>query len=372
MKLHEARRHFPVLSTGVYLNSNSTGAVPAGVQQVLEAYWRTLEQWRDEVWEDWFAAIDAYADVVAVFIGAPPGSVVTDISVSNLLGRIASALDFAGDRHTVVTTALEFPTVPAVWRGFGRYGARLVQAGGEGPAADEDALIEAIDERTQLVCVTHAAYHTGALLDLKRISARAREAGALLAVDAYQSVGTVPVDVEDLGVDFLLGGAHKWLCGASTAFAYARPDIAARLRPAATGWLAGGQGFGVGSPVGSAQRAHVLRSGTPLALGPLISRIGMDMITRVGIESIRAHSLACTRRIIDRAGELGLGVLTPNADHRRAGIVALSFPGDKQAVKNLAARGFVCSWRGSLRVAPHFYNTFDEVDAFMDAVAELV
>ncbi|MFG1876251.1 aminotransferase class V-fold PLP-dependent enzyme [Sphaerisporangium sp. NPDC049003] len=367
-RLASLRAEFPILSTCVYLNSNSTGAVPRGVEDVLGRYWRTLSTWRDEEWSGWLEQMAGYSAGLARFIGAPAGSVVTDLNLSTLLARVASCLDFGAPRDKVVTTDLEFPTVPFIWRGFARYGAALEVVGTGGPEFDEDALVEAIDESTVCVCVSHGSYSTGAALDLRRVVDRAHSVGAYVIVDAYQTVGVVPLDVTALGVDFLLGGAHKWMCGAGTAFLYVRPDILPDLRPAATGWFAGDDPTSFGPPAGWAADARRLASGTPMALGPMMSQVGLDLLSGVGVQAIRRHSLACTDRVIERADAAGIEVVTPRDPSRRAGVVCLSFPGDRQVREALLRAGMVCSWRGSLRVAPHFYNTIEEIDAFMDAL----
>ncbi|MBO4272164.1 aminotransferase class V-fold PLP-dependent enzyme [Microbispora triticiradicis] len=367
-RLASLRAEFPVLSTCVYLNSNSTGAVPRGVEDVLGRYWRTLAAWRDEEWSGWLDEMSGYTETLARFIGAPPGAVVTDVNLSTLLARVATCLDFEAPRDRVVTTDLEFPTVPFLWRGFARYGAVLEVVGSGGPDFDQDALEAAIDERTVCVCVSHGSYSTGAVLDLRRIVDRAHSVGAYVVVDAYQTVGVLPVDVTALGVDFLLGGAHKWMCGAGTAFLYVRPDIVPNLRPAATGWFAGEDPTSFTPPAGWAAGARRLAGGTPVPVGPMMSRVGLDLLSGLGAQAIRRHSLICTDRVIERADAAGIEVVTPRDRSRRGGVVCLRFPGDRQVREALVRRDMVCSWRGSLRVAPHFYTTLEEVDAFMDAL----
>ncbi len=364
------RERFPGLADRVYLNSNSTGLVPDEVEGVLHGYWRTLSSWRDDMWDRFFAATQDYADAVAGFIGAPPGSVVTDLNLSTLLARVASSFTYEAPRNKIVLTDLEFPTVTALWHGFSRYGARVEVVAGKGPDFDEDALVAAVDERTRLVCVSHGSYSTGAVLDLAPIVERAHAVGAHVVVDAYQTVGTVPLDVTALGVDFVLGGAQKWLCGVSTAFLYVRPDLLETLEPAVTGWLAKEAPFSSGPTDGWFGDARRFRAGTPVPLGAMMSAPGLRLLADVGAERVRAHSLACTGRIIERADRLGLAVLTPRPAERRGGVVCLAFPGGQQAVESLVADGLVCSWRGSLRVGPHFYNSMNEVDRFMDALGE--
>ncbi|PXX56354.1 selenocysteine lyase/cysteine desulfurase [Nocardia tenerifensis] len=357
------RAEFPVLETCVYLNSNSTGAMPRGVEHVLARYWNTVRDWRDDAWGGWLEELDGYVHALSQFLGAPTGTVVTDANLTTLLGRLATCFDFGGERTKVVTTDREFPTVPFLWHGFARYGAEPVVVD-----FDTDAVESAIDERTLLVCVAHGSYTTGAVLDLDRIVERAHRMGALVIVDTFQTVGVVPLHLRALDVDFVLGGAHKWLCGAHTAFLYARRELLPTLRPAATGWFAGRDPLSFRPAEDWAPDARRLAGGTPIPLTAMMSRVGLDLLAQVGAPAIREHSLRCTDLIIERADDAGIPVRTPRTPHLRGGVVCLRFPGDETVKKRLAGRGMVCSWREGLRLAPHIYTTLDEIDAFMDAL----
>jgi kynureninase len=365
----QLRAHFPLLDDCVYLNSNSTGAVPRDAEAVLRRYWETLCAWRDDVWEEWLSKLHQYADALALFIGGPPGSVVTDTNVSTLLGRIASCFDYRSPRRRVVTTHLEFPTVPFIWRAFARYGAELDVVGSGGPGFDEDALEQRIDERTLLVCVPHASYATGAVIDLPRLVKRAHDVGALVAVDAFQTIGVVPFDVAALDADFVLGGSHKWMCGVGSAFLYVRPELLPTLQPAATGWLAGDDPLTFLPASGWAGDSRRFAGGTPFPLTALVSQVGLDLLAGVGIGPIREHSLRCTERILLRAEAAGMTVLSPTTPEQRGGVVCLSIAEGDVVKRRLADQRMICSLRGGcLRVAPHIYNTFDEIEAFMDAL----
>jgi selenocysteine lyase/cysteine desulfurase len=210
------------------------------------------------------------------------------------------------------------------------------------------------------------------LLDVAAVARRCHEVGALLAVDAYQSVGAVPVDVKALDVDFLLAGAHKWLCGAvESAFLYVRPELVGDLRPAATGWVGSEDPLSFGEPVRYAAGARRFATGTPQVLSCLLSQVGLDLLLEVGMDHVRELSLRRTERIMDRAEAAGLTVLTPRAPERRGGVVGLRFPRDKEIGAELVRRGFICSHRGALRVAPHAYNTDEEIERFMDELIGL-
>lgn len=366
------RDEFPLLSRCVYLNSNATGAIPRSAQLVLKNYWYTLEHWRDEVWQHWLNELERHADEVAGLIGAPRGSVICDTNLATLLARILSCFDFR-ERPRLVTSDLEFPSVPFVLGAFARYGARLIVVESrDGATIDTEQIVQAIDERTQIVCVSHATFGTGALLDVVPLVHRARAVGALVVLDAYQSVGAVPIDVDALDVDFVLGGAHKWLCGShESAFLYVRPSLLRQLTPSATGWIASADPLSFDWPNRFADTARRFASGTPAVLPSLMSRPGLAIVREVGMEAIRRLSLDRTDRIIARADEAGLTVVTPRPHARRAGIVTLRFADDAEVARALIVKGFVCSYRRGLRIAPHFYNTNDEVDCFMDELVEL-
>jgi selenocysteine lyase/cysteine desulfurase len=117
-----------------------------------------------------------------------------------------------------------------------------------------------------------------------------------------------------------------------------------------------------------AESARRFATGTPQVLPALLSRVGLSLLESVGIETIRALSLRRTARILARADDAGIEVRTPRAAAQRGGVVSLRFPGDKQVAAELVRQRFVCSHRGALRIAPHFYNTDEEVDLFMDAL----
>lgn len=368
-----ARAEFPLLGSCVYLNSSSTGAFPRGGRAAADRYHDVIARWRDDAWEGFLASMGAHADEIAALIGAPPSSVTLDTSVSSLLGRLLSCFDFK-DRPRVVTSDLEFPNVELLLGSFLRYGCEpVVVPSADGVAVDASAVAAAIDERTQLVVVSHATFATSALTDLAPIVRRARSVGALVVVDAYQSVGAVPFDVAELDVDVVLGGAHAWLCGAiGSAYCYVRPALVARLVPAATGWMAGRDPLSFARAQGFANDARRMNGGTPALLPALTSREGLRIVRAIGVDRVRAMSIARTARIIARADAAGLTVATPREAHARGGAVNLRFPRCAEVVASLSRDGFVCSYRQGARIAPHFYNTDEEVERFMDALVSRV
>ena len=161
-------------------------------------------------------------------------------SVSAGVSALASGLRFDGERDKVVVSNFEFPTIGQIWHAQERRGVRV-----EHVPAEADGTIplerfeEAIDEQTALVAVTHVCFRNGSRQDVEAIARLAHERGALVLVDAYQTVGSLPVDVRALDCDFLVAGVLKYLLGsAGLGFFFCRRELVQSIEPTATGWFA--------------------------------------------------------------------------------------------------------------------------------------
>ena len=244
MESHDPRRwreRFPILADTTYLVTHSLGAMPKAVYGKLEAY---ADQWATRgvrAWaEGWWDSPVRVGEQVGKLLNAPSGSVVMHQNVSMIQSVIASALDFSGKRNKVVYTEQEFPSVMYVWEALRRQGARVECVRGENEVGvSDERLITAIDENTKIVPISHVCFRTSFLQDAQAVCRRAKEVGALVLLDCYKSLGTVPVDVQALGVDMVCGGSVKWLCGGpGAAYLYVRPGLLEELEPRITGWAA--------------------------------------------------------------------------------------------------------------------------------------
>ncbi len=371
-KMLAARAEMPVLAESVYLNACSTGALPRAARDAMADLGELWMHWRDELWKDrFFGELAGHENALASLVGAAPGSVVTDANVATLLGRVVSCFDFR-ERPKLVTTTLDFPTAPFLFKGFVRYGAEpVVVPSRDGVRVDLEGVLSAIDARTRLVCIPHAVPTTGALVDVRTIVRRAHEMGALVAVDAFATVGAVPIDVGEWNVDFLLGGSHKFLCGMGAAFLYVKPSLLPSLTPAVTGWMGTADPLAFGDASTHAPGTRRFLAGTPSVVGALASKAGLATVSDIGVPAIREASLRRTGRILERAVAAGMKAITPTDVGERGAIACVSFPGDRDVFQTMLARGFVTSYRGSIRVAPHFYNTDDEIERFCDTMIAL-
>jgi len=366
-ELHEYRERFPILAETTYLINHSLGAMPAAAEERVLEYARTWNTRGVRAWEEgWWDLPLTVGDQIARLIGAPPGSVSMHQNVTIAEAVVVSCFSFEGPRRRVVYEEGNFPSVRYLYQA--QRGADIIVA------ADAEGVVEAIDERTLLVPVTHVLYKTGEIQDVEAIVARAHEEGALVVLDAYQSVGTVPLDVTALGVDFAVGGSVKWLCGGpGAAWLYVRPDLAATLEPALTGWQAHARPFAFEAEQDYAEGAARFLTGTPNVPGLYAATAGYDVVEEVGVERIRNRSQEQTALLVELLDEAGFPAGGPHDPERRGGTVVVQVPGSKRVNRELAERGVICDWRPDvgLRLGPHFFNTDDELRFAVEQIVEL-
>lgn len=372
------RAEFPILQRSTYLISHSLGAMPRGVHDRLKEYadlWATrgIRAWA----EGWWTSPVETGNLVARIIGAPAGSVVMHQNVSVIEGLIASALEFTPPRNRVVYSELNFPSVMYVWEAQRRRGAEIVTVPSrDGITIATEDMLAAIDERTLIVPLSHVLFQSAYVQDLAAICKRAQQVGALVLADCYQSAGTVPFDVAQLGLDMACGGSVKWLCGGPGAgWLYVRPELRERLQPALTGWMAHEHPFAFEKgPQKYAHDATRLLHGSPAVPALYAARSGYELILKAGPENIRRKSVTQTTRFLARAAERGLQSKSPADSSRRGGTITLDVPHAPAIVAALAEREILIDSRPDvgLRLSPHYYNTDDELDACLDAICELL
>ena len=376
--LLEWRGEFPTVEATLHFASHTLGAMPRGVEEALRHYAQLWKSRGIRAWEDeWFQLPMETGNLLASILGADPGTVSMCENVTLAQAVALSAVDFVRPRDRLVCTAEDFPSVLYLYEGLARRGAEVVripaQAGRHVDAAD---VLAAIDERTAVVALSHVLFRTAEVVDLAPIVRRAHQAGALVLVDAYQAVGTLPVDVKALDVDLVTGGSVKWLCGGPGAgWLYVSPRRAARLEPALTGWFAHAEPFAFDpGPTRRDAGARRFMTGTPGIPGFVAARPGCEIVARIGVPAIREKSLRQTGRMIALADEYGFGVVTPREPERRGGTVCLDVPRAAEVCQALLASDVLLDHRpgAGLRLAPHFYTRDDEVDLVMKMVRDEV
>ena len=374
------RDEFPILSTCTYLISNSLGAMPRGVYDRLHEFadqWGTLGV---RAWgEGWWDLKRTAGDKIAPLIGAPAGSVLVHENASIANSILFSALDFSDTRRNkVVICDQDFPSDVYTLRAMLPDHMEIVTVRSrDGMTLDIDELLDAIDERTRLVSLSHVLFRSAYILPAAAITAKAHAVGAQVLFNGYHSVGVIPVDVTGWGVDFYIGGTLKWLCGGpGGVFMYVRPDLLPTLHPKITGWFAQKTPFAFDlEHVELREDAYRLANGTPGIASLYAIQPGVEIIAQVGVDAIREKSMRQTAQLIDLADRAGYEVNSPRAAEDRAGTVTLR-PGEHayEVSRELLARNIVIDYRegAGIRIAPHFYTTDDEIAQVMDAIAAIL
>jgi kynureninase len=376
--LLEWRTEFPTVEATLHFISHSLGAMPRGVEESLRQYAQTWKARGIRAWEEsWMAVPLELAGLVEQILHAEAGSVSMHPNVTLAQATALSAIRFAPPRNRLVCTAEDFPSVLYLYQGLERRGVEVVRVPARaGRRIEEQDVVAAIDERTAVVAVSQVLFRTSQLLDLAPIARRAREVGAMTLIDAYQAVGTVPVDVGALGVDMLAGGSIKWMCGGpGSAYLYVSPRVAPSLEPALTGWFGHERPFDFDSgPMRWDPGPRRFWGGTPGIPSFVAARPGYEIIARIGVEAIREKSLRLTERMIAWADDAGWPLGSPREAERRGGTVCLDVPHAEQVCRALLAADVLLDFRPGvgLRLAPHFYTREDEVDQVMKRIRDEV
>ncbi len=369
MELTGYRDRFPILRDTTYLINHSLGAMPAAAEERVLEYANTWKTRGIHAWaEGWWEMPITVGDQIGRIIGAGSGSTVMHQNVAVAEAIVLSCFRPVDPRRNrVVYEAENFPSVRYLYQAQPDLEVVVVP--------DDAAIVEAIDERTLLVPVTHVLFKTGEIQDVDAIVRRAHEVGAHVILDAYQSTGIVPLDVAALEVDFAVGGSVKWLCGGpGNGWLYVRPDLADTLEPSFTGWQAHARPFAFEPELEYAAGAARFLTGTPNVPALYAATAGYDLIEEIGVDRIRANSLRQTQLLIDLFDAAGFEVGTPRDPARRGGTVTVRTPEFEAVHRELAKRQILCDFRpdAGIRLGPHYFNTEEELHFAATQVVEIV
>lgn len=359
------RQRFPLLDRVTYINSCSQGAL---CDDVREAYHQYLRDWDEKgsPWEVWVELNERARSGFARLLNATTEEVAVTTSLSAGVSSLLSGLRHPEGRNKVVISDFEFPTIGQIVHAQELRGAKV-----EHVPANPDATIplehfaDVIDEETALVALTYVCYRNGSKTDIRSVIELAHDAGAYVLVDAFQAVGAVPIDVRELGVDFLAGGVLKYLLGsAGLGFLYCRADLLAQVTPTQTGWFADENIFEMDiydySPSKSARK---FESGTPPVPSIYAGVAGMNLMDEIGIAETEKHVQGLTDLLIEKLDGIGASIVTPRAAERRGPMIAVRSTDEHALVQALTQDGIITSSRdGNVRLSWHCYNSIEDVE----------
>lgn len=367
------RAEFPIFRDRIYLNTCSLGALGDRARRKVVEF---LDVWQTRgaaAWYDvWWDALTELRARYGRVVGAEGSQIALAPSVSVAVSAVASALDYAR-RPKVVVTALDFPTVIYQWLAKRPLGIEVVVVESpDGVSVPVEAIARAVDDRTALVATSHVYFTTGAIQDITAVAKVAHARGARCLIDAYQSVGQVPVDAPAAGVDFLVAGGLKWLLGGTgIVFCYVREGVAHELAPTTAGWFGHRDQFAFDPrTLEFHDDARRFELGTP-ALAAIHTQLGgLEYVEEIGVPAIRRVTAGLTEDLVARAREAGFRPRVAAAAADRSAIVMLPAADPASSVRHLATRGIVADARpGHVRLSPFFYNVQDDHVAALEQLA---
>jgi kynureninase len=370
-EVHRWRSEFPILESCTYLISNSLGAMPSATKDNLAAYCDLWETRGVRAWEDiWWDMPARIGEKLAGILGAKDNSVSIQPNVTTAQWVALSSLNTSGRRRKVVYSELNFPSIQYFYQMHPELTLHVVQSS-KGISVPLEDMLEAIDEETLAVPISHVLFRSSYIQDVKAIVEKAHAVGACVILDVYHSCGVIPVDVSELGVDFAVGGVLKWLCGGpGVAFLYVSPELNSRLQPRLTGWFAHEAPMDFAPEMRFTDSSYRFMSGTPNIPGLFAALRGLEIISEVGIARIRKRSLLLTARIVELAESLAIDLGSPRDGDSRGGHVTINPRDPERVSQELLEANFVIDYRpgAGIRIAPHFYNTLEEIEQVMTAI----
>lgn len=371
----QARDEFPILTTHNYLNSCSLGALSHRAEEYLAEFTERWHTMGASAWyEHWLGRMAQLRQRVEAHAGGPPGSVALTPSTSSALSTVAESppMEERGQRTRVVCSELDFPTLGYQWAVKPEV-ELVVLPSQDGVGMDPEQYAEAVDDRTLFLATSHVFFTTGFVQDLKRLAQIAHDAGAYCLIDGYHGAGQVHLDLAGSGVDFYTWGPLKWLCGGpGLGYLYVRPEIIQHLEPRVTGWFAARNAFDFDiRHFQFHDDARRFETGTPALPTVHTALGGQEIIDEVGMETITRRNRDLTELLVKGCRERGYALTLPGHRDQRSAIVMIRHKDPAGAVGFLASRGIIVDHRpGHVRVSPHFYNTGQEIEHFLQAMDE--
>ena len=377
-RIDEVRNQFPILSRKTYLNSNSLGALSlrsVEERRRFEVLWHEMgaaawyEIWvakLEDVRKQFGSTIDAGADTIALMSSV-------SAAVSVVWGAIAASIRGTG-RDKVVLTELDFPTVGHHFLSQRVNGLDVeIVPSPDGIHVPLESIRAAVDERTALLATSHVFFTSGTTQDAAALTRIAHEAGSFILLDIYQSNGQLAIDAETLGVDFLVGGALKWLCG-GPGMAYLHVNPAISIDPVTLSWFGVENQFLFNIRDATPRRdARRFELGTPAAGVAYTAAGGLSTVLEYGIDTIQSRNRLLANDLRDRLSDVGYTLHQAADPAARSALILVQHDNDTAAaVRHLAARDVVIDHRGPLlRFSPHFYNTLEDNERAAAALAEI-
>ncbi len=364
------REQIPTLKDLTFLVSASFGPLSNPSRWALRQY---MDDWEEYIlrglWQEIYTRV---SDKIARVIDAESNTISLHQNSTMAAAVAMSCYEFTPQRNKIVMTEHDFTSFAYTCLQHERCGARLcIIPSRNGFSIDQDELLDAIDDETLFVAVSHAFFRSGYMIDAASVCEKARRVGAKVILDVYQSAGAVPLQTKEWGADFVVGGMAKWLFGGEgVGYLYVRPDLATQIVPKLTGWRAHKRGweFDIYHFEPAEAPTRFMSSSWNVA-GTYACEPPLDVILGIGLDRIRENSLRQTDHIIVEADRRGWPLRGSRNHATRAGFVTLDIPYGRELESALCDEKILVDYRagGGIRISPHLFNTMEDIDTFFVA-----
>jgi cysteine desulfurase/selenocysteine lyase len=370
----QLRALFPITKQSVYLNHAAVSPPPTPTIEAVTAQMKDVSLNGSLNYRRWVAVREHARQLAARMIGARPEQLAFMRNTSDGLSTIANGLKWrAGDN--VVTFRREFPSNVYAWlRLRDAYGVEVRMSEERDGRVELEEIINLIDERTRVVAISHVQYGSGFRVDLERLGRAARRVDALVVVDVIQAMGVLPINVESELIDAAAGACHKWLLTPEgVGLLYLSDRARARIEPTLVGWTSVPEPEDYGN-FEQEWNAGALAWETGTFSTALIHGLeaSLRLLTETGIERIAAHLEELTDYLCERLSGRDYEIVSSRRAGEKSQIVCLQHRGGRTAMSlyaHLKRQGILVAPRGErLRIAPHLYNTREEIDALLEAL----
>jgi selenocysteine lyase/cysteine desulfurase len=375
-KLFEIYRdEFPVTKDYVYLDHAGVAPVSLRGKRAVEKFLSEATERGLFNYKQWMDRVEEVRRSCAILTGAEPEEIAFVKNTSQGISIVAEGLDW-NEGDNLLVCEKDFPSNIYPWLNLKRKGVEIRVV----PSQNERILLEdielLIDSRTKLLTVSSVNFSSGFKIDLEVVGRLCKGKGILFFVDAIQSLGVIPMDVNEFKIDFLAADGHKWLLSPEgTGIFYCRKELAPRINPPLIGWK---------SIINESDYDHVdfrlktnalrFEEGSLNVMGIYALGAAIDLLVEVGIDRIQARVIELGDLIIREAEKRDFQVRTPKSKEERGGIISIIGNFDPINVKDkLKEEGILVNVRGgAIRISPHFYNAEYEVLRLFDAIDRVV
>jgi len=367
------KEEFPLLQHKTMLSSCSQSALSVKTLDAIDAYKNSLI-YDGMDWDLWIQKVEKAKYNFSQLINCDPDEVAILASVSDSISSVLNSLDLAGKE--ICVTELEFPTIghsALAQQGKQKFDIKYIP--------HDDYIIplenykETVSEKTAITCIAHVCYYSGFKQDLKEISNIVHQKGSLLLVDAYQSVGAIDIDVKELGVDILVTGMQKFLMGVpGISFMYINKDVSKNLLPTVTGWFGQENTFDFElKQLKYGKYTNRFNTGTPPVINAYIAEAALSRILEIGTKNIEKYLNELSAFTIEKANEYGLTIVSPQTLENKGITTSIYVENASFIEQEMRKKDIIVSARHDvIRIAPHIYNTKDDIVHALDTLKKLI